>query len=260
MPSPPRPLILCVDDDKVTLKLTERLLTKNGYEVITAESGEGALLAVQDIRPDLILLDVMMSDTDGHEVCARLRQNKDLAYVPVIFVTARAEEEDKARAFALGAVDYFVKPISPEVLLQKVASHLKTKAHWQELRQDVSVRPSEVQPSDFLQFKSFLSAHLSLTPKKQAILSTLIPPQMYARATELGITPAQMAQYIAEFLRFSYLPLFLPEEVALGVLPPPFCQTNLVVAIKDPSTNGYAFALSNPFNWELVQLLKNWKG
>jgi len=259
MSSATQPLIFCVDDDKVTLKLTERLLANNGYAVVTAESGDGALLAIHDIKPDLILLDVMMPGMDGYEVCARLQQNKDLAYIPVIFATAREEEEDKARAFALGAVDYLIKPTSKDVLLQKVASHLKTKARWQELHQDTPTKPPGIQPSDFLQFKAFLSTHLSLTPPRQKTLSTLTPAQIYSLSAELGVTHAQMAQHIAEFLHLPYLPLFHPEEVALGVLPAPFCKTNLVVAINATPPD-HAFVLSNPFNWELMNLIKGWKG
>jgi type IV pilus assembly protein PilB len=260
MPSSTQPTVLCVDDDKVILTLFERLLTNNGYAVVTAESGDQALEVIQQTRPDLILLDVMMPGMDGYEVCSRLQQNKDLAYIPVIFATAQDEEENKAKAFTLGAVDYLVKPTSPDVLLQKVALHLKTKVQWQELRQDIPARGPGMQPSDFPQFKSFLSTRLSLTPKKREILSTLTPPQMYSLSAELGLTPSQMAQYVAESLHLPYLPRFRPEGVALGVLPPPFCKTNLVVALKEASTGGYAFVLSNPFNWELVQLLKKWKG
>src|SRR5215475_9059862 len=172
MPTPPQSTILCVDDDRVTLRVIERLLTNNGYTALTAESGEQALQILQTTKPDLILLDVMMPGMDGYEVCAKLQQDKDLSYIPVIFSTAREEEEDKTRAFALGAVDYLVKPTPNDVLLQKVASHLKTKARWQDLETPLPRRP-ETHASDFLQFKTFLSTHLSLTPAKRAILPTL---------------------------------------------------------------------------------------
>jgi type IV pilus assembly protein PilB len=259
MPNPTSPLILCVDDDKVILDLFELLLTGNGYKVITAESGNQALRAIQNVKPDLILLDVTMPEMDGYEVCSRLQQNKDLAYIPVIFATAREEEKDRAKAFTLGAVDYLVKPTPPDVLLQKVASHLNTKARWQELRQDLRPRRSEIHPSHFPQFKAFLAKRIPPTPKTREVLAALTPPQMYALSSELQLTPAEMAQHLAEFLHLSYLPLFRPEEVVLGVLPSPFCKTNLVVSIKEGATD-HAFVLSNPFNWELVQLLKKWKG
>src|SRR5215510_12466432 len=168
MPTPPQSTILCVDDDRVTLRVIERLLTNNGYTALTAENGEQALEIMQTTKPDLILLDVMMPGMDGYEVCAKLQQDKDLSYIPVIFSTAREEEEDKTRAFALGAVDYLVKPTPNDVLLQKVAFHLKTKAQWQDLGQTPLPRRPETQPSDFLQFKTFLSTRLSLTPPKRA--------------------------------------------------------------------------------------------
>ncbi len=73
MPSSTQPTVLCVDDDKVILTLFERLLTNNGYAVVTAESGDQALEVIQDTRPDLILLDIMMPGMDGYEVCSRLQ-------------------------------------------------------------------------------------------------------------------------------------------------------------------------------------------
>ncbi|MCS6925631.1 MAG: response regulator, partial [Candidatus Binatia bacterium] len=74
MSTRPSPLILCVDDEKVTRTLIERLLVNNGYTVLTAENGERALQLLQEHRPDLILLDVMLPGMDGYEVCARLRE------------------------------------------------------------------------------------------------------------------------------------------------------------------------------------------
>jgi len=259
MATPTQSTILCVDDDKVTLRVIERLLANNGYAALTAESGEQALQTMQKTKPDLILLDVMMPGMDGYEVCAKLQQDKDLSYIPVIFSTAREEEEDKARAFALGAVDYLVKPTPKDVLLQKVASHLKTKARWQDLGQTSTPRRPEAQAADFSQFKTFLSTRLSPTPKTRETLSALTPVQLYQQAAAVGVSATEMARYVADFLHLPYLPLFRPEEVALGILPPPFCKKNLVVALNDTG-GGYAFALSNPFNWELIQLLKRWKG
>jgi CheY-like chemotaxis protein/signal transduction histidine kinase len=118
------PVILCVDDDKVTLRGLERALVNNGYSVLTAGSAAQALTTLQHTKPALILLDVIMQDMDGYEICKRVRSNQSLAHVPVIFVTAQDEGEDTNRALSLGAVDYLIKPFQRETLLRKVAHHL----------------------------------------------------------------------------------------------------------------------------------------
>ena len=100
-----KPLILIVDDNRDQLTLTERFLSGSGYAVITADSGRAALGALGEVKPDLILLDVMMPEMDGYEVCSKLQQDSATAYIPVIFITALGEEQDKARAFSVGAVD-----------------------------------------------------------------------------------------------------------------------------------------------------------
>ena len=120
------PIILCVDDDKVTLRAIERSLVNNGYSVLTADSGARALTTLQKIKPNLILLDAVMPIMDGYEVCSHLQANPALATIPIIFVTAQEEEEERAKALSLGAADYLVKPIQRDILLRKVALHIST--------------------------------------------------------------------------------------------------------------------------------------
>jgi type IV pilus assembly protein PilB len=264
--------ILCVDDDKVTLRAIERSLLVNGYSVLTAENGTRALQTLQSSRPDLILLDAMMPGMDGYEVCSRLRQNEEFNSIPVIFVTSLEQKEDKAKAFALGAADYLNKPIQKDVLLSKVAACLETHARWQELDEEVAKKPSETTAAeataesaprniglraDFLQFKVFLTKQPSIPQSKRERLLSLNPRELYSLSSELGVSDEQIAKWIAEFLQLPYLPQVGPEKVALGVLPPPFCKTNLVLPLTD--NNGRAFALSNPFNWELLRLLKKYE-
>lgn len=261
--------ILCVDDDKVTLRAIERSLLVNGYSVLTAENGARALQTLQSVRPDLILLDAMMPGMDGYEVCSRLRQNEEFNSIPVIFVTSLEQKEDKAKAFALGAVDYLNKPIQKEMLLSKVAACLETHARWKELDEAVATKPGVTTPTeasvetaprnvglraDFLQFKVFLTKQPTIPQGKRERLLALSPRELYSLSSELGVSDEQIAKWIAEFLQLPYLSQVGPEKVALGVLPPPFCKTNLVLPLTD--NNGRAFALSNPFNWELLRLLK----
>ena len=116
--------ILIVDDESNNISILVEVLMGR-YEIIAALSGEIALeLALQEPQPDLILLDVMMPKMDGFQVCKTLKVDKMTASIPVIFVTAMDEVEDEANGFALGAVDYITKPVSPPIVKARVATHL----------------------------------------------------------------------------------------------------------------------------------------
>jgi len=131
------PLILIVDDDPQNLKVLGNTLTKKGYSLIFAKSGVQAFKTILKKTPDLILLDVMMPDMDGFEVCRRLKQNAAFAKIPVIFLTAQTEKEKVIEGFQLAAVDYVTKPFNAEELITRVHTHLKMKATEDELEQTV---------------------------------------------------------------------------------------------------------------------------
>jgi two-component system, OmpR family, response regulator len=120
MPSSTQPTVLCVDDDKVILTLFERLLTNNGYAVVTAESGDQALEVIQQTRPDLILLDVMMPGMDGPATLAALRELPATAATPIIFMTAKIQPHEMDHYRALGSAGVIAKPFDPTTLPQKV--------------------------------------------------------------------------------------------------------------------------------------------
>ena len=256
---PSKPLIAVIDDNQDQLKLMDRFLSSSGYAIIATDSGSKALDAMRDVKPDLILLDVMMPEMDGYEVCSRLQENNETAYIPVIFITALGEEQDKAKAFAVGAVDYLVKPLQKEVLLEKVRTHLKTNTQWKELQQGDAQYGDRAEPSDFPRFKRFLCEQLNLDPTMHEQCTHTPPTHVYSLARSLGITNHQMAKYIAEFLKLPYYSQINPYNVTMGVLPIPFCKTNLVVPLGN-GTEGNTFALSNPFNWELMDNLSRITG
>src|SRR5450432_4159165 len=111
-----QPRILIVDDTPANIKVLHNLLRED-YALSVATSGAAALeIAFSDDRPDLVLLDVMMPEMDGHEVCRRLKADARTRDVPVIFVTAMSEVEDETKGFELGAVDYITKPIRPPIV------------------------------------------------------------------------------------------------------------------------------------------------
>jgi len=114
--------ILVVDDDPDFVNLTRTILHSRDYEVITAANGEKALAAMRKEKPDLVLLDIMMPDMDGWEVCRRLRELSD---VPIIFLTARSDIKDVVRGLEMGADDYIVKPFSPRELLARIRAALR---------------------------------------------------------------------------------------------------------------------------------------
>jgi DNA-binding response OmpR family regulator len=114
--------ILVIDDEETTVKLISFLLERKGYEVVKAYRAEEGLRKAYRTHPDLVLLDIMMPDMDGWEVCKRLRELSD---VPIVFLTARTETEDIVRGLELGADDYVVKPYDNDELVARVRAHLR---------------------------------------------------------------------------------------------------------------------------------------
>ncbi|MFP4057501.1 MAG: PleD family two-component system response regulator [Candidatus Brocadiia bacterium] len=117
--------ILVVDDERRVREMIEFRLRRFGYEVLQAADGREALDVAAEHQPDLILLDVMMPDLDGFQVCRRLRQNDATKGIPVVMLTAKADAKDVTYAYNSGAQDYVVKPYDPLVLQQKVAQNLE---------------------------------------------------------------------------------------------------------------------------------------
>ncbi len=119
--------ILTVDDTPANIRLLTHYLEKQGYKVLTAEDGfEGFKAAIQH-HPDLILLDVMMPGTDGYEVCELLKAEEETKNIPVMFLTAKTEVEDKIRGFEMGAVDYITKPFNLAEISTRVENQLTMK-------------------------------------------------------------------------------------------------------------------------------------
>ncbi len=126
--------ILIVDDERFNIKVLNDLL-KPAYRTMIAKNGKQALdVAFSDIPPDLILLDIMMPEMDGYEVCTRLKADERTQDIPVIFVTAMGEVDDEAKGLEIGAVDYIVKPFHPPIVLARVKTHLCLKEKNEQLQ------------------------------------------------------------------------------------------------------------------------------
>jgi DNA-binding response OmpR family regulator len=120
--------ILIVDDDLQSLKLVGLMLQRRGYTIVAARGGEQGLAKAESDAPDLILLDVMMPDLDGLEVCRRLRSQPTTCHIPVIMFTAKSQVGDKVNGFQSGADDYLTKPIHPNDLAARVDAALQRSA------------------------------------------------------------------------------------------------------------------------------------
>jgi DNA-binding response OmpR family regulator len=117
-----------IEDDPDLYSLIQYNLEKEGYAMAGAQTGKGALELCRRERPDLIILDIMLPDSDGLEICKAIRANPDLAHIPVIFLTARASETDRIVGLELGANDYIVKPFFIRELIARIKIHFRGRA------------------------------------------------------------------------------------------------------------------------------------
>lgn len=121
-----RPKILIIDDTPANIQLLYEFL-KDEHDVFFATGGEKGLELARTKLPDLILLDIMMPDMDGYQVCARLKAEEATLHIPVIFITAMSSIDEEARGLEIGAIDFITKPISPPVVKIRVRNHLELK-------------------------------------------------------------------------------------------------------------------------------------
>ena len=121
-----RQKVLIVDDTLANIEILYKIL-QGDYDIFFAKSGADGVRIVKKEMPDLILLDIMMPDMDGYQVCAALKGDPHTARIPVIFVTAMGNDEDEAKGLDCGAIDYITKPISPPIVKARVRNHLELK-------------------------------------------------------------------------------------------------------------------------------------
>ncbi|WP_434512805.1 response regulator [Desulfitobacterium sp. AusDCA] len=172
--------ILVVDDEEPIQELLKFNLENEGYNVLIAFDGPAALKIVEEKRPDLIVLDVMLPGMDGLEVCNQLRQNPKLRDLPVIMLTAKGEEIDKVLGLELGADDYLTKPFSPRELLARIRARLRRiRPQVQDneiIRGDLRIDLNRFQVS-------VRGEEVELTPKEFELLRVLAahPGKVYSR-------------------------------------------------------------------------------
>ncbi|MBN1220867.1 MAG: response regulator [Anaerolineae bacterium] len=132
--------LLIVDDGPEYLELLCDFLRSEGFAVSMAKNGQVALAQIETLKPDLILLDVVMPVMDGFETCRRLKENDQTKDIPVIFMTGLANTADKVKGFELGAVDHITKPLQPEEVVARITTHVTLKNLQKSLHQQITER------------------------------------------------------------------------------------------------------------------------
>jgi putative two-component system response regulator len=146
--------ILMVDDTAANLQVLRETLDDSGYRLLSARTGPRALSIAAKAQPDLILLDIVIPEMDGYEICRRLKAHEDTRHIPVVFLTALDDAADEAKGLSLGAVDYITKPIHPDLVRARVQTHLELKRHRDHLEQLVREKTREVRLTQAVMIES----------------------------------------------------------------------------------------------------------
>jgi phosphate regulon transcriptional regulator PhoB len=174
--------VLVVEDERDVADLIRYNLTKEGYDVVVAPTGSDALKQAREVHPDLVLLDIMVPQLNGWEVCRRLKQDVETKNIPVIMVTGRVEEGDKVLGFEMGADDYVTKPFSPRELLARIrAVARRGRAGDVEKKPHVKIGDLEI---DRYRFEIRMKGRpVELTPKEFELLAILAgaPGRVFGR-------------------------------------------------------------------------------
>ncbi|MEM1172588.1 MAG: response regulator [Cyanobacteria bacterium P01_H01_bin.35] len=190
-----QPCILVVDDEPNNLILLEELLALEGYTTISANNGKEALQVASQSPPDLILLDVMMPEIDGFEVCQSLRQNEQLKTIPIIFLTALDDEKSKLKGLELMGDDYITKPFNTRLLLAKVANILQLN----QIRSQATTSKNSQQQVDE-QSNLQLSAALRINQLLSEKFRLFVPEQFLSRIAPQGVDSIQLGDVVEEEL------------------------------------------------------------
>ena len=187
--------ILIVDDNPTNLEILSNYLIQSGYAVFVKKSGLKALESLEMHRPDIILLDVVMPEIDGFETCRRLKENDLTKDIPVIFMTALSDIDDKVRGLQLGAVDYITKPFHQEEVLERVNTHLTIKNLQQKLQKKNTELQSALDRERRIISDLRLSLSLALPHELRTPLTVILGFSSFLTTLEKLPTPEQIVQY-----------------------------------------------------------------
>ena len=183
------PRVLVVEDERDVAELLRYNLAREGFDVIVAPHGADALRFAREQQPDVILLDIMVPQMNGWEVCRRLKEDPETRPIPIIMVTGRAEEGDKVLGFELGADDYVTKPFSPRELVAHVRAVTRRAKHAAIAERPVQLRAGELEINRE-RFEVRMKGRLvELTRKEFELLATLVaaPGRVFGREELLDL-------------------------------------------------------------------------
>jgi putative two-component system response regulator len=250
--------ILAVDDTPNSLRLLTDILKEEGYEVRSAISGELALHAAASHPPDLVLLDIRMPEMDGYEVCRRLKANPATREVPVIFVSAVSETDEKVKGFGMGAVDFVTKPYQRDELMARVRTHLelnRLRHHLEDLvvERTVELRVSEKKlRSSLFESITALAAIVEMRDPYTAGHQRRVAQLAVAIAKELQLTDEQVEGINLAGVVHDVGKIRVPAEI----LSKPGRLTALEFSlIKEHSQNGYEILKTIDFPWPIAQIV-----
>jgi CheY-like chemotaxis protein/DNA-binding CsgD family transcriptional regulator len=181
-------VVLIVDDVLTNLAVIHDALDESGYTVLIASNGKTALKVAKEAQPDIILLDAIMPEMDGFEVCRTLKDNMDTRHIPIVFMTGLTEAEHVAAAFQAGGTDYVTKPVRPKDVLARIAAHMQTARLMKQVRSAMD---------------AFGQAAIAITPSDgKVVWQTPLARkwmQSYFQKTESnGIAPKALLNWLAE--------------------------------------------------------------
>ncbi|NJM45285.1 MAG: response regulator [Alkalinema sp. RU_4_3] len=218
--------ILLVDDTPTNLKVLAEALHGQGWKTLMAADGESAIEQVEYLRPDLILLDVMMPGIDGFETCRRLKANPGTQDIPIIFMTALSDTVDKVRGLELGAVDYVTKPFQHEEVIARTKLHLRLSQLTHKLEQEVQSRTQDLSQS----LSQLQQAQLQLVQsEKMSTLGQLVAGIGHEINNPIGFINGNL-KYVQEYAN----DLFRLLELYQTKLPNPDAELEDLIEEIDP--------------------------
>ncbi|QPK64564.1 response regulator [Methylomonas sp. LL1] len=251
-------IILVVDDTPASLKLLTNLLKEEGYKVRSAINGELALHSAAGNPPELILLDICMPEMDGYEVCRRLKHQADTHNVPVIFVSAVTDTDEKVKGFELGAVDFVTKPYQREELLARVRTHLEVNRLRNRLEELVDERTGKLVESEkklragLLDFIAAMAATVEMRDPYTAGHQRRVANLAVAIGRELPLAEDQLEGLHLAGVVHDVGKIPVPAEILSMPRRLSEIEFNL---IKEHSKTGYEIMKSIDFPWPISQAI-----
>lgn len=250
--------ILAIDDTPASLRLLTEILKAEGYEVRSAISGEVALHYAISHPPELILLDIRMPEMDGYEVCRRLKAESATSEIPVIFVSAATETDEKLLGFEVGAVDFVTKPYQRDELLARVRTHLelnRLRNHLEELVEQRTTALSESEKklrNSLFDSITALAAMVELRDPYTAGHQRRVAQLAVAIARELGMTPDRIEGIHLASVVHDVGKIRVPAEI----LSKPGRLSALEFGIiKEHPQNGYEILRTIDFPWPIASIV-----